>query len=274
MSDRDENALVRGARRAAGKLARPASLVRRAADRLILDRLEARFEQAILSLAEPENARALQSGLARVAQVGMELGFKADPDAAHLYELVAWLEERHGRPPVLRRIGDHMAATESSLLRTFESIALGYGGVAGTSARDEAARRLHEIRDVVASDLLDLLCSLAAMELLEDPPTGSVETRVEYYEEACLPEEFRDLAAKAAGTPGAFDPPGGEAPRRNAKPDDVRGGGLARFTPSFDDPHLRFLALSHVFFLQSYLARNLVEALPELLQQAGRFEQD
>ena len=267
MSDGDDKPLVRGVRR----FARPVSWVRQAADRLIVGRIEAQANQWLRSLIDVENARRLQSTLAHIAQFGMELGFRADPDAARLYALVAWLEERHGRPPVLCRVAEHAVSTEATFLTALESIVDGYGEPRGSIAREEAARRMHQIRDVAAGELLGLLCALAELECGEESPTVSVEARVAFYAEAGLPDEFRSLGAMAAGIPGAFDPAReGRVPLDEERLEDDGLGALTRFVPSFDDPHLRFLTLSHLFFLQSYLTRNLVEALPELLQEAGR----
>lgn len=288
MSDHDDSALMRGVRRAvettrrgSGRLSRPASWVRQKADHLIVQRLQEQVDKWLSSLAEPENARRLQSALAHVAQFGMELGFLADPHAAELYGLVAWLEARHGRSPVLREVGEHAAATEAKLWEALESI-LGDDEQHGPAAMEEAARRMHELRDVAAIDLLELLCRLAALESGEELPAESVEALVAFYEEADLPEEFSALAAMAAGLPGAFEavPEPKESSRfarlrgkkRREDAGEKKGEerGLERFVPSFDDPHLRFLTLSHLFFLQSYLTRNLVEALPELLAEARR----
>jgi hypothetical protein len=248
--------------------------MRQTADRVIVRRVEERIDRWLHALAEPENARRLQSVLAHVAQFGMELGFRADPHAAQLYEFVAWLEERHGRPPVLRRVAEHAATLEATILRALESI---YAEPHDTIAREEAARLMHEVRDVAASDLLDLLCGLAALETGEEPPTGSVEARVAFFEEADLPEEFRALGVMAAGNPGAFEAAPPSVPERASGEERDEAGpaersGLTRFVPSFDDPHLRFLTVSHLFFLQSYLTRNLVEALPELLEEARRLD--
>lgn len=254
--------------------------MRETADTLVLARLQEQIERWLLAVAEPDNARRLQSALAHVAQLGMELGFRADPDAERLYELVAWLEERHGRLPVLQRVGEHMSATEATFLRALESIVADLGQVPTSEASQEAARQMHEMRDVAAAQLLDLLCGLAALESGEEPPTDSSEAGVLFYEATELPDAFRDLAARAAGLPGAFhavrderEPSLLQRLRGKERDEDVSaesGGrrGLTKFVPSFDDPHLRFLTLSHLFFLQSYLTRNLVEALPELLEQA------
>jgi hypothetical protein len=178
-------------------------------------------------------------------------------------------------------VGEHAASTEAKLLRVLDTV-LG-DGWQGSAASEEAARRMHEMRDDAASDLLDLLCGLAALEKGEEPPTDSVAARVAFYEEADLPEEFRDLAAMAAGIPGAFETASEPSRpsmlqrlrgrgRDDASEQDSTERGLARFIPSFEDPHLRFLTLSYLFFLQSYMTRNLVEALPELLDQAQRYD--
>lgn len=284
LGDDGDNLLVRGLRRTrdtgrrwAGPLARPASWARETADRLVVQRLEADLERLVLSLTDPENAQRLQSGLAQVAQLAMQMGFAADPHSARLYELVAWLETEHGRMPVLQRVAAHVAATEATLLGAFGALVGDLGAASGPGAMEDAAQRMHAMRDDAASDLLDLLCALASLVTGEEPPRGSAEDRVLFYEQAGLPEAFRPLAAMALGAPGAFESPAKREETswrrrlpgaRRDKPPQQTGTGLARFVPSLDDPHLRFLTLSHLFFLQAYLTRNLVEALPELLQRA------
>lgn len=279
MSDEEDSLLPRGVKRALAStqrlrkpLGRPTALVRRAGDSLILQRLEEDVGRLLRALTEPENAQRLQTGLAHLAQFAMETGFVADPQAGQLYKLVAWLEEEHGRAPVLQRVAAHVAATEARLVGALGSLV---GAAGGPVTPEDVARRMHEMREVASSDLLDLLCGLAAIEAGEEPPVGSVDERVAFFEGVMLPDEFGPLAAMAVGRPGAFDAV--EKPKKTSLLRRVRGKpredepqrGLARFVPSLDDPHLRFLTLSHLFFLQSYLTRNLVEALPDLLEMAN-----
>lgn len=204
------------------------------------------------ALAKPENAHRLQAGLARIAQLGMDAGFSSDADAEMLYEFASWLEERHGRQTVLTLVVVHAAAIEADLLRSLEAALVGLQSPVGSSERVAAARRLHDVRDVVAGDMLDLLCSLGALE--SDQAPG--DDRVSYFASLDLPDRFSDLAAKTAGI--GFE---------SGDVTESQEAGLMRFVPSFD-PHLRFLTVSHLFFLHSYVARNLIELLPELLAGA------
>ncbi len=270
MSDEEDHPLIHrvvgGTQRRLGKLRRPAAWVRKKVNSALLPRLEHQTERLMLAIAEPENAQRVQTTLARVAQLGMELGFRADPDAGQLYELVSWLEERHGREPVVLRVVAHAADAGSGFRRTLESRLFGLTQPPGSEAQQEAARQMHEVRDEIAADLLGLLCSLAALEADEEPPS-TIEAQLTFFVEAGLPVEFHRLPARAVNSPGAFDQPG-----KSGDEDASQTSGIARFVPSFDDPHLRFLTLSQLFFVHSYLTRNLIERLPELLAATQQFE--
>lgn len=269
MSDKTDSLLVRGVKRAVdngqrqlGKLERPVSWARETISTVIAPRVEQQAVRLLLAMSEPENAQRVQAALAHVAQLGMELGFRADPDAGELFGLVSWLEEQHGRDVVALRVIEHAAEAGSGFRRTLESGLFGLTQPPGSDAHQAAAEQMHQVRDEIARDLLGLLCSLAALEVGEEP-SGDIDAQLAFFESAGLPDEFKGLALKAVNGEGAF-----AQPERPVEDEHSAMSTIARFVPSFDDPHLRFLTLSQLFFIHSYLTRNLIERLPELLADA------
>lgn len=257
--------------------------------------IEAGARELLLELAEPENARRLQRGLAGVAQAAMRAGFGSDPPARLLFDFVDTLEERHTRETILQVVVEHAVNYEGDLIEML--LAAGPGAA--------ASRDMAQLQERAGERLLTLLCSLAALERDQPAPTDR-EAQILYFEAAPIEERFKPLARMAAGDERAFarhcaaadddaqsteqasrlrglvrrltDLTMPDSDHRRDAPVGTSGTGeanpsaLARFLPSLNDPVLRFLTMSYLFFLQSYLLRAMIEGLPEALQMAAELE--
>ncbi len=270
--------------------------VRKTFDETLAPAIEAKAREAMLKLAEPENARQLQRALAGLAQTAMRAGFRSDPPARLLFDFVDALEKRHTREQTLHVVIEHAVTYESDLLEMLLSAGPGGGAPGG----------LEHLRERASDRLLTLLCSLVALDREDAPPTDQ-QAQILYFEQAPIDERFKPLARMAAGDESAFasreakaddDAEPGEQNSRlkglvrrltgqaksdlaQSNSDEKKTDGtysktsaLARFVPSLNDPVTRFLTMSYLFFLQSYLLRAMIEGLPEALEMAAELERD
>jgi hypothetical protein len=229
--------------------------------------IEKRIRDMVLKLAEPENAERLQDTLASIAQFGMSRGFEQDPDARLLFEFVDWLEHRHSRALVMEVVVKHGALMEHTLINHLQTML----ERRRAGLPPEGGDGWQDLQDEGQQRLLELLTLLVTLETEEPAPRTQPE-QVAYIEAADIPERFKALAHKTVGADGAFDD---AADRRDATPAKQKPGkktALQRFAPSMDDPHTRFLTASHLFFVQSYLVRAMVESLPGMLSEIAEFE--
>ncbi|MBA2661818.1 MAG: hypothetical protein H0U74_05950 [Bradymonadaceae bacterium] len=250
-------------------------------------RLLAAFRQgadAVLErLGDPKNAVVLQEQLARLAQLGFEFGFRLDPNAAKLYGFVNWIEARHGRQPVMALVLSQNLLTDGRLLHLlfgYATFLSSPGRLAGQSPGWESAE-IEDFKREAGRTLLTLLAELAALETGQPTPSESTERMVAFFEAAPIPEEFKALAGMAAGTrPDDIVMPG-QARQRDAKglssrlrklrasiTENTRSG-LARYVPGVNDPTFHFIVFSYTFFLETFLLRNLIENLPQMLEGLG-----
>lgn len=269
--------------------------VRKSVDERLAPAIEAKAREALLKLAEPENARQLQRALAGLAQTAMRAGFRSDPPAKLLFDFVDALEKRHTREQTLHVVIEHAVTYESDLLEIL--LSAGPGGA--------APRGLEHLRERAGERLLTLLCSLVALDRDQAPPTDQ-QAQIQYFEQAPIDERFKPLARMAAGEESAFasghtQPDDAEPEERSSplkglvrrltgqiksdpaqsNPDENKAdrrepktSALARFVPSLNDPATRFLTMSYLFFLQSYLLRAMIEGLPEALEMAADLERE
>jgi hypothetical protein len=232
-------------------------------------------EAAVDWLTAPEQAAHLQSAAAQLASLGMSIGFKADPRARLLFDLADWLEQRHGRLPVLQCLLAHNPMIDGSLL---ELIRLRFDP---RSAVDRAPYDLAITR--VRAHLIAMLGELAAVECEENAPQDLTQVAA-FFQAAGLPEQFHVLPLLASGDPEALaaHSPTPKPPRQRlrdtlrgrqtAPPAPATGSALTTLTPLGADPHFLFLFQSYTFFLQSYLARGFIEELPGLLSWAREID--
>lgn len=247
----------RAARRALGRLAREA-------DARLLPRLEAAVDWA----TAPENVEHLQALMARTAQVGLDLGFRADPRARLLFEFVDFIEQEHGREEVASRIWAHNPLIDGSMLLLVEA-------ALGSEHADPGAEALERVRCA----FLEMLCALAQLEEQTPlPELRRVETLRAYFERAILPDHFHLLAGLGAGDPAAFaelEARQGRTPRATTWSSTTRRrkGALARLGPMWSDPGVMFLINSYLLFLQSYATRAVIERFPELMEAARELDE-
>jgi hypothetical protein len=241
--------------------------------------LTPRVEAALDWLTAPEQAEQLQSAAASLAGLGMRIGFKADPRAHLLFELADWLEARHGRLPVLQCLLAHNPMLDGSLI---ELIRLRFDP---RTTLDRAPYDLATQR--VRDHLLAMLAELVALETEEAPEDRSPQAIIAAFQAADLPERFHQLPLLVSGDPEALalhNPP--PAPPRTRLRDRIMGRAtaaapgatpqntsLTRLTPLGQDPAFLFLFQSYTFFLQSYLARGLIEELPGMLSWAREIDE-
>ncbi len=226
------------------------------------------------TLTKPENARKLQQSLASVAQFAMSSGFRADPRARLLFDFVDDLEQRHGRPRVLQVVVEHAVVYENDMLDMLIAAIQGGDGL-------DAPHDVSHMKEHAGDDLLALLCSLAALERDDEPPSTR-QARLEYFDHAPIDARFKPLARMAVGEASAFeaDEPAEDAVK--AGPGRLRRAlrklttqptrSLTRHVPSLADPATRFVTTSYLFFVQSYLVRAMIEELPDVLEALGELE--
>ncbi|MFW6053560.1 MAG: hypothetical protein ACOC9J_01990, partial [Persicimonas sp.] len=200
------------------------------------------------------------------------------------------------REKTLGVVIEHAVTYESDLLEML----LAAGPAAG------AGGGLEQLRERSSERLLTLLCSLVALERDQAPPADQ-QAQILYFEQAPIDERFKPLARMAAGDESAFASREAQADD-DAEPEErssrLKGlvrrltgqaksdlaqsnsdekktdrtysktSALARFVPSLNDPVTRFLTMSYLFFLQSYLLRAMIEGLPEALEMAAQLERD
>lgn len=228
---------------------------------------------AVQKLADPAHAALLQRSLAGLAQWTMRAGFRVDADARLLFEFVDAQEEEHSREVVLEIVTHHAATYERDLLR---ALLHGSGGAdaprdlwsAGMWAADSKMGLNPESAAQLSQQMLELLCTLAALDDPAPPPTDARD-RLAYFENAPIPARFKILGRMASGDPAAFQPADAPDKISSATP---RGGLPARIFASLNDPAVRFATTGYLLFLHSYLLRAMIEALPALLETVAEAE--
>ena len=232
------------------------------------------LDQAFELLSSPQHVESLQRSLANIAGWTLRRGFDADPNAELLFEFVDWLEQRHSRQAITTII------LRSSLLRDTAFLdALAHLSQA-INPFDEAvshspwsAEAVDRFKLQAGERLLDLLVELVALECDGDPPDDGMQPKVDYFEEAPIPVRFIRLAGMTRGHHLIKRRSPSRSPGivislidrlRSSRP---APSGLTKFVPGLGDETLHFLVFSTTFFLQSYLLRNLIEALPDIADE-------
>lgn len=268
-----------------------------AVEKRLVNAVQLGTDTLLEQLTNPKNAMFLQEQLARVAQLGFTVGFRLDPNAAKLYNFVQWMEDRHGRERVMTLVFSQNLLADGRMLELLAS----YAAILSSPAafRGESPEwkndEIEHFKEQAGDTLLNLLCELAALEYEQPFTSQSTADKVLYFESAPIPEEFQDLAAMATGTrPDAIVMPGQSSDdstsSRTQRPSRLRKlaksvventqkalgnhteeiehkkTGLARFIPGLHDPTFHFLVFSYTFFLETFMLRNLIENLPEILE--------
>lgn len=280
--DHDHKSTSLARRVAGGTLGRLRHLARRSKHRLahvvesgVADLGEAFRDQLLDLLSSPEQVERLQQALVTISGWAMVRGFRADPNAELLFDFVDWIEERHGRHQVALRLVQSPLLQDPAFVEALAHLTrsmtpFGETGFGDTDDDHQwSAKRLDAFKAKTGRRLLDLLVEFAALEASAPPPAGMT-ARIEYFEEAPIPLRFTRLAAMTQGDKLLRRP----AQKRSAlarrvlakMPSGISDNSLAPFVPGVGDQTLHFLVFSTSFFLQTYLLRNLIEALPELAQ--------
>lgn len=264
------------------------------------ERLLPNLERLVDWATAPEHIEQVQQVMARTAQLGIEMGFRADGRAALLFDFADWMEQEHGREAVARQIWQHNSLLDGTMLALLEARI-------GSLGQHEEAVSYHQQLENVRLNFMELICSLAQLEEGTPlPQTRRIDELREYFERAILPERFMILAGLGAGDPEAF----AELERRRAaeqargaaraeglgrrlfrrlfaaqegaSAEDAASDALARrqrrqrgelVRSSQRDPSYGFLVNSYLFFLQTYTTRHLIERFPEMIAVAREFEQ-
>ena len=274
-----------------------------AAERELMN-LEQRLQKLAPKLAEPENLDRLQKTMSGAARLVYGLGFSIDADARLLFQFLDWVEQEHGRRPVVEALGRHNPLLDEQFL---DLLRFAGGTVSPDDRRRHSAREhIENYRHSAQLEVLRFLASLAALESADQPPVGETpEPFVDFIEQSDIPDRFKRLAHLAhrpereePPTPKASpDAPGSESGESAAvgEADSASSSGaLGRLRERFDalvqrdaeasaladavaplfDDHLRFLSISFLFAAQGFMTRSAIEELPEIVRRSGVSEDD
>lgn len=280
MTDRDDDNLpapIRLPRRAVGRLRR----IARGGGRRLADALRSRADdveellraQLLDFLSTPENVETLQRSLATIGGWAIDRGFHADPNAELLFHFTDWLEERHDRATIAAIVFRSELVRDPTFVEAIAHLATALGPAARhTDGPGWDLDRIERFKERAGDRLLDFLVQLAALEADTPPPQRSADARIDYFESAPIPQRFQRLARMTRGDDLIEKTPPSRRHKLLARitdrlrpdTDDDHSTALARFIPGTGDETLHFLVFSTTFFLQSYLLRGLIDALPEL----------
>ncbi len=229
------------------------------------------LEQALDLLSSPEHVEALQHSLANIAGWTLRRGFKSDPNAELLFEFVDWLEQRHPRQTITAIILRSPMLRDTAFLDALAHLSQSINPFdASTTTSKWSVENLARFKVRAGNRLLDLLVELAALECDAPPPDGPPKDKIDYFEQSPIPVRFLRLAGMTRGHQ-LLTPQSPSRRRRLLKSitDRLRpwrssDSAIAKFVPGLGDETLHFLVFSTTFFLQSYLLRNLIEALPDI----------
>lgn len=268
--------------------------IQQSVEKRLAKALQSGANTLVEQLTNPKNAVFLQDQLVKIAQLGFTFGFKIDPNAKKLYNFVQWIEERHGREPVMAVVLSQNLLADGRMIQLLTSYASFLSSPAALSGKapDWKTDEIEQFKEQAGNTLLNMLCELAALEH-PHPLPNSTSQKIDFFESAPIPQEFQVLAAMAAGQrPDAIIMPGQKKPTNSAdsqrssrlsrltqtildstqkiigSPDtpDEKPTGLARFIPGLHDPTFHFIVFSYTFFLETFMLRNLIENLPEILE--------
>lgn len=252
------------------------------ADRRLAE-MEQRIEALAPRLVSAENIDQVQETLSTVAQVVCSLGFKVDEDARRLFELFDWIEQRHGRQPVVRALGRHNPLLDEKFLELVEHVRTMVSPASDLPSPDPG--QIETFRAHARREVLELLAALAALEAERPPPdSGTDATLATYVRESALPSRFDGLVERALGDefePSATEQPSESSSTSRSARSSIEQGiemlaerdadfrALAENVAPLFDRHLRFLSTSFLFATQAFLTRSAIEALPNIADQSG-----
>lgn len=249
------------------------------ADRRIAE-LERRIRILAPRLVSAENVEQVQETLSTVARVVYGLGFTVDDDARRLFDLFDWVEQHHGRQPVVQALGRHNPLLDEQFLELVEHVRAMVSPTSDRPSPDPG--QIEAFRDHARHEVLELLAALAALEADEPPPnSGTDATLAAYVRQSALPSRFDELVDRALGdqseSSASEQPSSSYGSARSSiergidmlAERDADFGALAEQMAPLFDRHLRFLSTSFLFATQAFLTRSAIESLPELADQSG-----
>ncbi len=300
--DAQPGALARARGRLTRLTARPArlldrapgarALLERAADktRQLADRLpiQQAAEAALMALTDPRTAQLLQAGMTAMGNVGMEATFRRDPQARLLFEFADWCADAAGREAVMLIImqdalsphgGFHQLASPILSLGASDPLS----AFAATASHANVPGRT---LNLAHAGMLRTLCAMADLACDQPPPPrhATPPALASHLRDSQIPERFKPLALMALGeeapasTPNAAPEgrpdPGSEHPQAPSDGAPSRGSSAASealerprsLLPALSlSPAHRFLLGPYLVFLQTWLTRNMVDALPAFM---------
>ena len=230
--------------------------------------------QLVDLMASPRQVEALQKSLVRITGWTLRRGFQADPNAELLFEFIEWLEKRHSREKITTILLHSQWLRDPAFVDALVHLSRLLSPFETDIEEQWSESRLEAFKTRAGRRLLELLVDLAALEQDVAPsPSSTVTEQIAFFRSPPIPDHFHRLADMTQGRHLLTRTRTSE--RRKLAKKVARRLGVLRpndsnlipFIPGIGDETLHFLVFSTTFFLQSYLVRNLVEALPELADE-------
>jgi hypothetical protein len=249
-------------------------LLRRAADQVTRRAdPQAALDRALHLISDPRVASALQQSLSALGNRGMEAAFTQQPHARLLFDFAEWCDQRASRGAVMGALMRDTLSPEGAFYHLYQPL-MALGAVkdplAALAAQPPEARLLEALHEAQRG-ALRTLCALAALALPDAPASphdADAEALAAHFAALPLPPRFLVLGELALGR-GADQGEDASAPTPSQAPSPAPTGALARaqrWLPARAlPPGLRFVIGPWLWFLQLYLTRNMVDALPEMM---------
>ena len=265
--------VLRKARDAAGDVemsTRPRALVRRLGERvrgaLPTSASVARSLEALAhTLSDPRAVKQVHRLMSTLGQAGFEAAFRQEPYARLMFELAEWCGEQSSRGHVMAILMADATQPGGAVAQLTTTLFSGVAGEGGLPANPLAAlmseppgERLDRALTTVQRSLMRTLCQLvtSATDAPEPDPDAALHELVATFRAADLPERFATIPDFVLGLDVADAPPpeeAGESP-----------GALTTHRPA---TQLRRVVTAYLLFVETYLVRNMVDALPSVMER-------
>ncbi len=256
------------------------ALARRGIDntRAALERADpkASIDALLRTMTDPRAVRLAQLGMGTLGNASMEAIFTREPDARLLFEYAQWCESQSDRGHIMAVVM-HDALSPQGAFNQLAGplISMGTGGdvrVFWTSR--PRTRDMTDTLERARTGLLRTLASMAAAATnhpAPEPDTSSQELE-RWLRQSDIPPRFQTLVDRVTDTPTPHTEPtpstqrGSETSTQDTTPPQTTAlGRTANLLPALSlPPSHRFILGPYLLFLQSYLTRNMVDALPNL----------
>lgn len=266
--------LARGVRRALrrgpvleGQADPRRSLLRRAASkaRTLASQLpvQASLDKALLLISDPRVTQALQQSLGTMGNLSMEAAFASDPHVELLFSYASWCDERAGRGQIMGLLMQDALSPQGGFANLYRPL-MDLGAVKDPMAALSAMHPTEKLLETLGQarrGALRTLCLMGAAATDQPPPQDHLDSPAlaAYLEALPLDEGHRALPDLLMGRLGAKA--SAQAQPVEAPTEAPRSFLPARTLP----PGLRFVISSYLMFLQLYLTRNMVDALPTMM---------